>query len=276
MVPTISLAAAVITFLLLSIPILTVRLLAILPSHRPPPRPRVRGSPACLLIVLGSGGHTAEMLAMLAKINLHDYTHRIWIVSSGDEFSAQKAHKFEAQLLSAPLVQPVNGCTNTADAAANQVHSMGVGAGTSMGTLKGKSEEELSRSSSYAVHTIPRARAIHQSLLSTPFTALSTLRACIPLLLDPAPPDLILTNGPATATILIFASLALRFLNVRRCHSRGKLRTIYVESWARVKRLSLSGRLLCGVVDRFVVQWEGLEGVRGLSGGRGEFRGVLV
>jgi beta-1,4-N-acetylglucosaminyltransferase len=55
--------------------------------------------------------------------------------------------------------------------------------------------------------------------------------------------------------------------------NEGSMRTIYVESWARVRRLSLSGRILVWVVDRFLVQWEGLEGV---GGGKGEFIGVLV
>jgi len=33
-------------------------------------------------------------------------------------------------------------------------------------------------------------------------------------------------------------------------------RVIYVESWARVKSLSLSGKILRHVVDKFVVQWD--------------------
>lgn len=85
-------------------------------------------------------------------------------------------------------------------------------------------------------------------------------------------PDLILVNGPATGTIVVLASLVLRFFEVWGCNWKGKMRTIYVESWARVKRLSLSGRLLEFVVDRFLVQWPQLE----RPGGRAEFVGVLV
>jgi beta-1,4-N-acetylglucosaminyltransferase len=33
---------------------------------------------------------------------------------------------------------------------------------------------------------------------------------------------------------------------------------VYVESVARTKTLSLSGRILYHIVDRFVVQWPGL------------------
>lgn len=49
-------------------------------------------------------------------------------------------------------------------------------------------------------------------------------------------------------------------------------RTIYVESFARVKRLSLTGRLLYWVVDGFLVQWPGLK----KNWPRAEYRGVLV
>jgi beta-1,4-N-acetylglucosaminyltransferase len=74
--------------------------------------------------------------------------------------------------------------------------------------------------------------------------------------------------------IVVLAALILRFFDIRRANSRGKMRTIYMESWARVTTLSLSGKLLLYVlkVDRVLVQWEQLKGI----GGRAEFLGVLV
>ncbi len=53
--------------------------------------------------------------------------------------------------------------------------------------------------------------------------------------------------------------------------TRGKLRSIYVESWARVKSLSLSARIITtlGAADRVLVQWEHLAG-------KGEYRGCLI
>ena len=33
---------------------------------------------------------------------------------------------------------------------------------------------------------------------------------------------------------------------------------MYVESFARVKSLSMSGRIMYHVADKFVVQWQGL------------------
>jgi beta-1,4-N-acetylglucosaminyltransferase len=82
-------------------------------------------------------------------------------------------------------------------------------------------------------------------------------------------PDLIVTNGPATGVIVVLASLMIRFFGWQRT---GEMRTVYVESWARVRSLSLSGKILlwCGFTDRFLVQWEALKGKRA------EWRGFLV
>jgi len=91
-------------------------------------------------------------------------------------------------------------------------------------------------------------------------------------------PHLILTNGPATATILIFAAILLRFIGLPGAST--KMRVIYVESWARVRKMSLSGKILVvtGMCERVLVQWECLaaEGVGRGGWWKKEFRGVLV
>lgn len=192
------------------------------------------------------------MLRLLRDLDPSSYTHRSYIVSEGDEFSALKAHELEQQLAS-KHPPPGNSTWNAPD---GERHD-------------------------YDICSVPRARRIHQSLLTTPISALRCLSACFAVLRfpngrktasrrRPEYPDLILTNGPGTAVCVVLAALALRFVAVRG--TQGKMRTIYVESWARVRRLSLSGKILLGVVDRFVVQWEGLRGV----GRRAEYLGVLV
>ncbi|KAL8688759.1 MAG: hypothetical protein Q9218_005405 [Villophora microphyllina] len=216
-----------------------LRFLYILPGCNPTkPRARRRGSPTRLLIVLGSGGHTSEMLSLLHNLDPNLYTHRSYIVSSGDDFSASKAIEFER----------------------------GIEA-----RYGGSEQDTTLIPSTYDINMIPRARKIHQPLLTTPISSVRCLLACFAILRTHTYPDLIIANGPATAVLVIVASLLLRFFGVRGTH--GRLRTIYVESWARVNTLSLSGKILMhgGMVNRMIVQWNNLA-----RKNQGEFRGALV
>lgn len=190
------------------------------------------------------------MLAILKNLDISSYTHRTYVISEGDDFSARRAREFEASIT---LSKSTNGVSRSKTS--NQKTEM-----------------------NYDIHVVPRARKIHQPLFTTPISAIRCLISCFHVLRSPAAvasstsryPDLVMTNGPGTAVCVVLACLSLRFLDVRG--TRGKMRTIYIESWARVKSLSLSGKILIRVVDRFLVQWESLRGV----GGRGEYLGVLV
>ena len=253
----------------------TLRLLAILPATRTrPPQQRPRTAPARLLVVLGSGGHTHEMLALLRGLDARKYARRTWVVGSGDGFSAGRAVGFERALeekwrkkgegeggrqgrARAPsLTSVAEQRALDADARADSHGDKGACVGPG----------------AYTLATVPRARNIHQPLCTVPLSALRCLYAAFAPLLAPSPPALILTNGPATGVLVVLAAFVLRFFDIRGVESKGLCRCVYVESFARVKTLSLSGRLLVRVVDRFLVQWEELEG----EGGRAEFVGVLV
>ncbi|KAF2797915.1 glycosyltransferase family 1 protein [Melanomma pulvis-pyrius CBS 109.77] len=271
----------------------TLRLIAILPSRQFRNNP-FRRQPAAtrVFIVLGSGGHTHEMFYLLRDLDTRKYTHRTYVVSSGDAFSAQRAAEFEKGLEGRERERE-------RESALGNRKIQSEAKGSIINGVEKKREREAARQNErppctgpdhYNITTLHRARAIHQSLLTTPFTSILTLLSSFgpllaaPPLLPNAPPttpyeaaaqdlpDLIITNGPATAVIVVLASLILKFFDIRGASSRGKCRTVYVESFARVTSLSLSGRLLVKVVDRFVVQWAELEG----RGGRAEFWGVLV
>lgn len=178
------------------------------------------------------------MLSLLEDLDTTSYTHRTYIISSGDDFSARKAVDFEEKLatLSGSDIPDEKAATNAIIF------------------------------SSYSLHFVPRARKVHQSLLTAPLSSLQCFIACI-LFLNSSPPspayrnnypDLILINGPATSVLVLLAALILRFVALPGTY--GKMRSVYVESWARVKALSLSGKILVamGAVDRVLVQWEGL------------------
>ncbi|XP_073427494.1 UDP-N-acetylglucosamine transferase subunit ALG14 isoform X3 [Dendrobates tinctorius] len=59
----------------------------------------------------------------------------------------------------------------------------------------------------------------------------------------------ILCNGPGTCIPVCFSALLLGILGIK------KVLIIYVESLCRVESLSLSGKILYHVADRFIVQW---------------------
>ena len=242
------------------------------------PRPAASNKhPTHLLIVLGSGGHTAEMLNMLRRLPLLQakFTHRTYVVSSGDVFSALKAREFEREITALQSGEP------------------------------GENSQE---DDAYDIVIVRRARRVHQNLSSTPCSALFCLWDCIKVLMgnhsiqatskwqrgrrEASYPDLVLTNGPGTGVCVVLASLFLRFFGFcgpsasvadgkvqvtpkqqSQWRHSGQMRTIFIESWARVTTLSLSGRILLPLVDRFLVQWPTLEG-RG--GGKAEFVGALV
>lgn len=205
-----------------------------------------------------------------------DFTHRTYVVSSGDDFSASRAHEFEKTLL--------------ADLESAQIP---IPQGTG---------------SNYDVLTVHRARRVHQGFLTAPVSSLKCLLDCIAVLkgthrdvnsqrrtASNIYPDLILTNGPGTGVIIVLASIILLFFgyggpspSTRPSSSssaskrgapsdvdryRGQMRSIFIESWARVKTLSLSGRLLKPLVNRFIVQWPDLVKQ---EGGRVEYIGPLV
>jgi len=107
----------------------------------------------------------------------------------------------------------------------------------------------------------------------TPPTALMSFLMCIyhttvsPILFRGAArlpfADILILNGPGTCFVLCAAIYVNKFLGL----PAPKL--LYVESFARVQSLSLSGTLLRPFVDRFIVQWPQLET-------KGEYHGWLV
>lgn len=196
------------------------------------------------------------------------YNFRTYIVTSGDSFSASKAAEFEA-------------------------------------TLHAQYEDSKhTQQQDYEIITVPRARRVHQSYLTAPFSTIQCFWACLQVLrgrhsdqrsskrgVGSQYPDLILTNGPATAVCVVLGAKLLRFwialfalllLKSGQTHkdnsaTSSPLRTVFIESWARVTTLSLTGKILLPFVDRFLVQWPNLEGKQAWKGMRkAEYVGTII
>jgi beta-1,4-N-acetylglucosaminyltransferase len=165
-------------------------------------------TPCRTLVVLGSGGHTAEMTALLARMDHACFQPLHFIVADTDSTSMER----------------VKSCgLATAQSRAGATH----------------------------FHTIPRSREVGQSWVSTVFTTARSFISCTAIVIR-VRPELVICNGPGTCVPVCYAAWLQRFCCLGNAH------IVFVESFCRVKTLSLTGKLLYPVVDRFVVQWKGL------------------
>ncbi|KAK3986637.1 oligosaccharide biosynthesis protein Alg14 like-domain-containing protein [Cladorrhinum sp. PSN332] len=184
------------------------------------------------LYVLGSGGHTAEMIEIIKKqFQGKPNQHRRYVITSGDKDSRNHVARLENLI--------------------NNAYPTG-------------------RAGTWDTFTIPRARKVHQSLLTAPFTCLVTaIQALLALSIHPNArpakhygdqfkwPHVVVTNGPATGFIVCLVAHVLKmfYLVPENC-----LKMVYIESWARTRSLSLTGKLFLwtGIADVFCVQHERL------------------
>ncbi|EFX06549.1 glycosyltransferase family protein [Grosmannia clavigera kw1407] len=190
------------------------------------------------LYVLGSGGHTGELCEMVKQqFRPNPRSHRRYLITSGDQHSEHAVAQLEGRIQQA---------FPSAD-------DGGIGpAGT------------------WDVFRVVRARSVHQPLWSTGYTtvlsALSVVQALVRRSRDRLTvrdaadfnlPHLIVTNGPGTGFVVCLVAHILKLLGLvpaSRCA------VLYIETWAHVSTLSLTGKLFyhSGIADMYVVQHEAL------------------
>ncbi|KAI5438092.1 uncharacterized protein LOC127119765 [Lathyrus oleraceus] len=171
--------------------------------------------PVSTLIILGSGGHTAEMLNLLAVLQKDRFTPRFYIAAATDNMSLQKAMLLENSLASESGID-----------VANTAQFM----------------------------KIYRSREVGQSYITSVWTTLIAIVHALWLMIK-IRPEVILCNGPGTCIPLCVIAFIFKVLGIRWSS------IFYVESIARVKRLSLSGLLLykLSMADQIFVQWPQLQ-----------------
>lgn len=167
---------------------------------------RIIGKRKNLMIILGSGGHTGEMLIMLKKLNLGKFTKVIFVTSQNDSNSLKKLNE----------TFDIHNCNNV------------------------------------TVVSIFRSRKVGQSYLSSVITTLVALLHSV-ILIFKTNPNLIVTNGPGVALPLCWIGYALNKLLVLQ-----NLKILFIESYCRTKSLSLSGKLIKPISNRFIVLWKSL------------------
>lgn len=246
-----------------------VRIWAVLPPTKPTSTQKRPSSSTCTLgVFLGSGGHTAEMKTLLSTLDYSRYTPRTYVLCHGDEMSLRTISTVEGEHDIGGDVekrQKVSLCTHHAHSLLSDYWSL---------TNHGLAGSWLIIQR-YDILLLPRAREVGQSLPSTAISTFYTILLTVhhlfllPLLQHPSKPwvDVLLVNGPGTCVVLVLVSYIRRILGL------SYTKIIYVESFARVKTLSLSAKLLKPFVDKMVVQWPEMGGSEGK---RVDYRGWLV
>jgi beta-1,4-N-acetylglucosaminyltransferase len=160
-----------------------------------------------LQVVLGSGGHTSEMITMLKPM-----------LASGECQSVLYL------LADTDSTSPVH-VTNLHQSLDTQVH--------------------------YQMTRIPRSREVGQSYLSACVSLIRAFAVCLEIVYRSGC-DHLICNGPGTCIPVCYANYLIDLLCLR---GLGWCQITFVESFCRVTSVSLTGKLLHGIVDLYLVQW---------------------
>lgn len=155
------------------------------------------------LIVIGSGGHTAEMLRLMNEINKLKFTPRQYILADTDTTSHIQVESNE-------------------------------------------------RGTDWYIANIPRSRHVNQSYFSSIGSTIYSVVMTIPVVIS-FKPDLVLCNGPGTCVPVCFVAFMMKLFHY------ADTSIIFVESFCRVRTLSLTGKLMLFFANLIIVQWPELK-----------------
>ncbi|KAK2197180.1 Oligosaccharide biosynthesis protein Alg14-like [Babesia duncani] len=177
---------------------------------------RQTGGKTAITVVLGSGGHTREMIEILNTLEF-EHVEFDFISGTRDFFSKNLI----STLFTHPWITRIP-CDLKDDILESRIYK------------------------------IPPPRAfgcfIIESILTTIYSSILSL-----FILFKLQPNLILSNGPGIAVPVCYTARILRFIGLINC------KIAYIESFARVTSLSLTGKFLYHVVDEFIVMWPQLK-----------------
>ncbi|KAL9179688.1 hypothetical protein ACHAXT_008978 [Thalassiosira profunda] len=190
------------------------------------------------MAILGSGGHTTEMLRLLEQLDPQRYSPVVYVVAESDATSIPRLQRYIGE-----------------DAKRKELWA---------GRILVEADEAKQSLQPFAtVHRLSRAREVGQSYLTSVVTTLRSFLQTL-VLVWRVRPQLILANGPGTCVPVIVAAFLFRILfgafgGVFPSLQSFDCKVVFVESLCRVRTLSLSGRLVYHVADAFVVHWPGLK-----------------
>lgn len=193
-------------------------------------------------------GHTTEILKLLSlsqstineRLELFHpkVSSRTYVLATTDSNSEFKARSFEDNLQ--------NLINSSSKPSSSSKYRKKSARDSTMGETL-----DLTDNNPFQLCRIPRSRHVHQSWFSTPFTTVYSFVFCFALVWRERP-DVLLCNGPGTCIPLCISAWILNLFRFMRC------KLIFVESFARVKNLSLSGKIMYRLADKFMIHWPAL------------------
>lgn len=178
--------------------------------------------------ILGSGGHTGEIFEFVKRsYRGHENLHRRYIITSGDTHSPHIVARLET------LIRDTAG-------------------GQATGT--------------WDVVRVARARNVHQPLWTAWYTSITSAVSIVNALIkEPRTrpknkygsayrcPHVIVTNGPGTGFIVCLVAYFLKLFFIA---PSSRMKMVYMETWAHISSLSLTGKLFyySDIADMFLVQ----------------------
>jgi beta-1,4-N-acetylglucosaminyltransferase len=173
-----------------------------------------------IMIILGSGGHTGELLLMLSKLDFNKFK-KCFIISSHNDKNSENKFK--------------------------EIFDLKKYSKTSFQFIK-----------------IYRARNVGQSFLTSIFTTFYSMIQSFFVMIK-TQPNICVTNGPGVAIPIVYIGFILKLMMILV-----EFKILFIESYCRTKSISLSGKLIEPICDKFIVLWENLKG------GKKEFLGKIL
>jgi len=172
------------------------------------------------VIVLGSGGHTSEMIKLLSGTDLTKFTPREYIVAHSDKMSIQKIKDFESSVS--------NNKTNK------------------------------KQSNKFNINLLARSRSVGQSYITSILTTLIAILFAIPLMFK-LKPSLLLVNGPGTCIPVCLILRLMYFSESLKLIPQCRIVFVESVCRVKNLSLSGKILYYLNITDAFFVQWEELK-----------------
>ena len=172
------------------------------------------------VIVLGSGGHTSEMIKLLSGTDLTKFAPREYIVAHSDKMSIQKIKDFESSVS--------NNKTNK------------------------------KQSNKFNINLLARSRSVGQSYITSILTTLIAILFAIPLMFK-LKPSLLLVNGPGTCIPVCLILRLMYFSESLKLIPQCRIVFVESVCRVKNLSLSGKILYYLNITDAFFVQWEELK-----------------